>query len=174
MGTIHLVFGPQGAGKSTYARELAKRVTGIRLSIDDWMNQLYGPDLPKPMNFSWIMERVQRCEMRIWATATDVARTGGTVVLDLGFMKIKSRSAFLSLATKNEHPAQLHFVDAPHDIRRNRVLTRNTEKGETFSFEVTAPMFDFMEREFEPPTAQELASSIVFNSHLKQENEGTC
>ena len=165
IGTIHLVFGPQGAGKSTYSRQLAARIEGVRLSIDDWMGQLYGPDLPTPMNFSWIMERVRRCEQRIWATATDIARTGGHVALDLGFMKVQSRRAFPALAAENEHPAQLHFVDAPHDVRRQRVLTRNTEKGETFSFEVTAPMFDFMEREFEPPTALELARSIVFDSH---------
>ena len=172
MGTIHLVFGPQGAGKSTYSRQLATRVVGVRFSIDDWMGQLYGPDLPKPLNFSWIMERVQRCEQRIWVTATEVARTGGSVVLDLGFMKIKSRNSFLALAAADGHPTQLHFVSAPHDLRRSRVLTRNTERGETFSFEVTAPMFDFMEREFEPPTEQELASSTVFNSHREHVNAG--
>ena len=164
MGTIHLVYGPQGAGKSTYSHNLASSIEGVRLSIDDWMGQLYGPDLPKPISFPWVMERVQRCEQRIWATATEIVRTGGTVVLDLGFMKVKSRSAFLSQAAANRHPAQLHFVNAPHDVRRKRVLARNVVKGETFSFEVTAPMFDFMEREFEPPTDQELLSSVVFNS----------
>ena len=165
MGTIHLVFGPQGAGKSTYSRQLAEKIEGVRFSIDDWMGSLYGPDLPKPMNFSWIMERVQRCEQRIWLTATEIARTGGSIVLDLGFMKVKNRSGFLALAATNKHTAQLHFINAPHEIRRNRVLTRNVQKGDTFSFEVTAPMFDFMERQFEPPTDQELASSVVFNSH---------
>ena len=165
MGTIHLVFGPQGAGKSTYSRQLAEKIEGVRFSIDDWMGSLCGPDLPKPMNFSWIMERVQRCEQRIWLTATEVAQTGGSIVLDLGFMKVKNRSGFLALAATNKHTAQLHFINAPHEIRRNRVLTRNVQKGDTFSFEVTAPMFDFMEREFEPPTDQELASSVVFNSH---------
>ncbi len=65
MGTIHLVFGPQGAGKSSYARQLATHIEGVRLSIDDWMIQLYGPDLPKPTNFAWVIERVRRCEQRI-------------------------------------------------------------------------------------------------------------
>jgi len=165
MGSIHLVFGPQGAGKSSYARQLAARIGGVRLSIDDWMAQLYGPDLPAPMNFAWIMERVQRCEKRIWATAAEIAGTGGHAVLDLGFMKVKNRTEFLSLARASQHPANLHFVNAPHDVRRQRVLQRNSDKGDTFSFEVTAPMFDFMEREFEPATEQELASATVFHSH---------
>jgi len=165
LGTLHLVFGPQGAGKSSYARQLATRFQGVRLSIDDWMGQLYGPDLPTPMNFAWIMERVQRCEKRIWATAAEIAGTGGHVVLDLGFMKVRKRTEFLALASAGEHPAQLHFVNAPLDVRRQRVLQRNIDKGDTYSFEVSAPMFDFMEREFEPPTALELASATVFHSH---------
>ena len=57
------------------------------------------------------MERVKRCEQCIWATASAMVRTGGSVVLDLGFMKVMNRS------------------------------------------------------EFEPATEQELASSVVFNSH---------
>ena len=164
MATIHLVYGPQGAGKSTYARRLGAERNLVRFSIDEWMGQLYGPDLPKPMNFAWIMQRVRRCEHRIWATATDIAKTGSDVVLDLGFMKVKSRDEFLERGRSDGHASQLHFVDAPHAVRRARVLTRNVEKGETFAFEVTAPMFDFMEREFEAPTAQELSLSIVTES----------
>jgi predicted kinase len=160
-GTVHIVFGPQGAGKSTYSRELADETRAVVFSIDEWMNQLYGPDLPKPLDFGWIMERVGRCEKRIWDTAAEVARTAGNVVLDLGFMKIDRRTEFANLAESCSLPSQLHFVDAPHDIRRQRVLARNTDKGETFSFEVTPGMFDFMEKQFERPTEAELSKAIV-------------
>ena len=161
---IHLVFGPQGTGKSTYARALAQRLEGVRLSIDDWMGQLYGPDLPKSMNFAWITERVKRCEQRIWLTAADIAQTGVPVILDLGFMKMQNRTEFLARAADRQYPAQLHFITAPHAVRRTRVLTRNIDRGDTYSFEVTAPMFDFMEQEFEPATAQELASAVVVDT----------
>jgi predicted kinase len=154
---VHLVFGPQGAGKSTYARELATRVGGVRLSIDEWMGDLFGPDLTRPLNFAWIMARVQRCEQRIWVTASAIAVAGGSVVLDLGFMKVASRTAFRSRAEAAGLSVQLYVVSAPHELRRRRVLTRNTDQGATFSFEVTPTMFDVMEREFEPPTAEELA-----------------
>ncbi|MEM7051315.1 MAG: ATP-binding protein [Acidobacteriota bacterium] len=164
MGTVHLVFGPQGAGKSTYARRLSDETRAVYFSIDDWMHQLYGPDLPKPLDFSWIMERVRRSEQRIWATASEVAGIGSDVVLDLGFMKVANRSEFVDLARAAELPVQLHFIDAPHDIRRSRVLARNSAKGETFSFEVTPAMFDFMESQFQRPTPAELSTATVVNS----------
>lgn len=60
--------------------------------------------------------------------------------------------------------SQLHYVDAPHPTRRTRVMTRNQERGETFAFEVTPGMFDFMETKFESPTEAELASAVQSQS----------
>ena len=164
MATIHIVFGGQGAGKTTYSCELAEDERATRFSIDNWMEALYGADLPKPLNFSWVMERVQRCEHRIWLTAADIAHNGGNVVLDLGFMKRKDRARFITLAESEGLSVQTHFVTAPHEVRRERVLSRNETKGATFSFEVTPEMFDFMEKQFEPPTDDELSKSTVFSS----------
>jgi predicted kinase len=164
MTTVHLVFGPQGAGKTTYSRQLAEQTAGMRFSIDEWMNELYGPDLPKPLNLGWIMERVWRCESRIWSTAAETVQHGAGVVLDLGFMKMENRSRFVALAEARALPVQMHLVTAPHDLRRRRVLARNTNQGETFAFEVTPSMFDFMEKQFEPATEAEVARSIAFNS----------
>ena len=162
--TVRMVFGSQGAGKTTYSRQLADQVQATRFSIDDWMGELFGQDVPKPMSFPWIMERVQRCERRIWSIASDVVARGGSAVLDLGFMKASDRSRFVSLAKARGLAVQLHFVDAPHAVRRARVLSRNATKGETFAFEVTPAMFDFMEKQFESPTEAELSKSVTFNS----------
>jgi predicted kinase len=167
MAEVHIVFGPQGAGKSSYSRALAAASQGTRFSIDEWMAQLYGPDLPAPINLGWIMERVLRCERQIWQTAEQIAKNGGSVVLDLGFMKARNRSTFTEQARNAGISSRLHYVTAPQDIRRSRVMTRNAEKGETFSFEVSPAMFDFMEAEFEAPTRLELASATVFHSHIQ-------
>ena len=164
-GSVHFVFGPQGAGKSTYSRKLARLNNGTRFSIDDWMIQLYGPDLPKPLNLNWIMERVKRCEQQIWSTAKEIALNGGNTVLDLGFIKASNRAEFLQLAQQADLSSELHYVIAPHDERRRRVLARNVEKGETFAFEVTPTMFDYMEKETEAPSEAELSNSSVFNTY---------
>ena len=160
MNKLHVVFGSQGAGKSTYAAKLAEKVNGVYFSIDEWMSELYGADLPKPMDIKWIMERVARAEKRIWTTAKQIAACGGNVILDLGFMKVSNRDTFLNLAKEAGILTQLHYVDAPYPVRFKRVQERNSQKGDTFSFEVTPAMFEFMEKEFETPTEKEFHDAI--------------
>lgn len=164
MKKIHIVYGPQGAGKSTYSKKLAMKVNGVHLSIDEWMWRLYGADLPKPLNIGWVVERVERCEQQIWSTAKDIIATGSEVVLDLGFTKISKRKQFLSLAKESEISAQLHYILAPHTLRKERVLNRNKAKGATFSFEVTPGMFDFMESEFQEATSVELEKALIVDT----------
>jgi len=166
MNTIHIVFGPQGAGKTTYSKKLAAKINGIHFSIDDWMWKLYGDDLPKTMNLKWIMERVERCEKQIWSLTKNISQSGSEVILDLGFTKLAKRKKFLELSKENKIPTQLHILNAPHDLRRQRVLDRNINKGETFSFEVTPGMFDFMEKEFDRPIDSELDNAIVIDTGL--------
>ena len=161
MGNVHLILGPQGAGKSTYARRLAQQENAVRFSIDEWMQQLFGPDVPKAMSLSWIMERVHRCESQIWTTASQVCINNGSIVLDLGFTKIESRSKFRALSAGIDAKVHLHVLEAPHAARKERVMNRNIEKGETYSFEVTSMMFDFMEREFQRPTDEELEHAFI-------------
>ena len=55
----------------------------------------------------------------------------------------------------------LHILDAPYAVRKERVMNRNVKKGETFSFEVTPIMFDFMEKEFQSPTEEELGRARI-------------
>ena len=165
MKNIHIVFGSQGAGKSTYSQKLVEKEKGVHLSIDDWMSELFSPDLPQPIDFYWIMERVSRCEKMIWLTASKIVKSGGVVILDLGFMKIKDRNNFLTLAENSNFSVELHYLNAPKDIRLERVLSRNKEKGETFSFEVTPSMFNFMETQFESPTEKELEVATVIETN---------
>lgn len=162
MTTLHLIYGPQGAGKSTHAIALARSHGGaLHLAIDDWMGQLFGPDLPQPLDMPWIMTRVARCETRIWQIAEDVLGHGGNVILDLGFMKRAQRQAATARAAATGAKVQWHFLDAPHAVRRARVAARNLQRGASFAFEVTPGMFDFMEAQFEAPDIAERSKALV-------------
>jgi len=136
------------------------------MSIDDWMWRLYGDDLPKTMNLKWIMERVERCEEQIWIISKNILDRNCAVVLDLGFTTSAKRKLFNKLARDENIEAQLHYINASHALRRKRVLERNLEKGETFSFEVTPGMFDYMETQYEQPSPKELEGAIIIDTNL--------
>lgn len=157
MAEVILVVGCTGAGKTTYARQLADDIGGIRFSIDEWMMPLFAPDQPKPIQFAWMMERVNRCEAMIFSMVRQVAERGLPVVLDLGFTKKEHRDKFRTLCTEAGLKAAVHFVDVDAETRWQRVQHRNGDQGETFAMQVDRGMFDFMEKMWEPPTADEVS-----------------
>lgn len=160
--TLHVIFGPQGAGKSTYARDLARRLPAVTFAIDDWMGRLFGPDMPEPLEFDWMMERVDRCEAQIWSTAAGVIAAGTSVVLDLGLMRRSDRARVAEIAQAVEIPLQWHFVDAPAEVRRERVLGQKDSQGSRML--VTPEMFHFTEKAYEAPDESELRGCIVSQS----------
>ena len=161
---LHVVYGPSGAGKSTYAKELARREPAVHFAIDDWMARLFAADMPEQIEYHWMMERVERCEAQIWSTAAGVIAAGTSVVLDLGLLRRSDRARVAEIAQAVELPIQFHFVTAPEEVRRARVLERNEVRGETFAIGVTPEMFDFIEGVFEAPDASELQGAIVSES----------
>lgn len=164
VATLHVVFGPSGAGKSTYAKEFARRERAVHFAIDDWMARLFAADMPEPLEFQWMMERVERCEAQIWSTAAGVIATGTSVILDLGLMRKSDRARVAEIAAAVELPIQFHFVTAPQSVRRLRVLERNEVRGETFAISVTPEMFAFIEGVYEEPDAAELVGAIISES----------
>jgi predicted kinase len=159
MPQVILVVGCTGAGKTTYSRALADEMGGIRFSIDEWMMPLFSPDSPKPLQFAWMMERVNRCETMIFAMAKQVVARGCPAVLDLGFTREQHRDKFRSLCADAGLSVAVHFIDVPRETRWHRVSQRNVEQGETFAMTVDRGMFDFMETMWEPPTSEEWQSN---------------
>ncbi len=155
MADVILVVGCTGAGKTTYARQLADAIGGICFSIDEWMMPLFSKDSPQPIQFAWMMERINRCEVKIFELAQQLASRGVPAVLDLGFTKKQHRDKFRALCADAELTVVVHFVDVDRETRWQRVEQRNQERGETFAMQVDRGMFDFMEGMWEPPLPDE-------------------
>lgn len=120
------------------------------------MKALFEKDMPG-LDYAWISERVDRCCEQIWETSRQILKLGGNVVLDLAFRSAAQRALFTTRAAQLGLRAELHYLDVPVSLRRQRVDKRNAEKDpDVFSFEVTDFMFNFMEPHFEEPGAQEL------------------
>lgn len=155
---IHLVCGSTGAGKTTYANELRKKLGALHLSIDDWMVTLFAPDTPRQPGWPWIEERVRRCERQIVVTALALAHSGVPSVLDLGLQQADQRRRVAERATAAGVGVRLHFLDVDATERWRRVEARNEQQGETYRVKVTRPMFDFIETIWQPPTPEEMSA----------------
>jgi len=162
--TLHVIFGPSGAGKTTYAHAFARREKAVAFILDDWMARLFAPDMPEPIEYEWMIERVARCEAQIWSTAAGVLAAGTSVILDIGLMRRADRARVREIAEATELPLQFHFVTASAEARRARVAERNVVRGENFAIEVTPELFDFIEGVFEAPEPSELEGAIISES----------
>ena len=159
--TLNVIFGPCGAGKTTYANAFARREKAVAFILDDWMARLFGPDMPDPIEYDWMLGRVGRCENQIWATAAGVLAAGTAVILDIGLMRKADRGRVREIAEATGLPLQFHFVDAPQEVRRARVLDRNEVRGESFAIVVTPDLFEFIEGVYEPPEPGELEGAVI-------------
>jgi predicted kinase len=159
---VILVAGSTGAGKTTYARKLAPERKALVYSIDNWVQTLYGADMPKNPspewffeNQNWYRERISRCEEMILELSLERAKHGQNSILDLGFTTREHRTRFIEYFKNKNISVETYFLDVPASERRNRVEKRNLEKGETFVMNVDDSLFEFMESIFEPPTHSE-------------------
>lgn len=147
---VHLVLGPVGAGKSTYARRLAREERALRLTLDEWMAELFSPDRPETGRREWYVERRQRCQEQIWSVAKAACATGSDVVLELGLLRRDERERFYRRADEASLGLAIHVLDAPRDVRRERVMQRNAAQGETFSMVVPLEFFELASDLWQP------------------------
>ena len=158
---IHLIVGNTGSGKTTYSNELKKKTNGIIFSIDTWNNTLFLADKKPTDGLEWFLERIKRSEKIMMDLVRQLEDSKTDSILDLGLSKFEHREKFRKFAYLNNYQLTTHFLDISKDTRLNRVMKRNTEKGETFEFEVTKENFDFMENWFEKPKKKEMIGGII-------------
>ncbi|OUS23987.1 hypothetical protein A9Q99_25880 [Gammaproteobacteria bacterium 45_16_T64] len=165
---IHLICGPIGAGKTTYAHEIAATHNAIRFSEDEWLSELFVPDAPEgllsePMSVvgAWAGEKYERCRDHIWRICQQLLDQGISIVLDGAAANKEQRDFVRHKATESRVGFQLHYVTCDPEVRQQRVFDRNHEQGLTYSLEVTPDIFAHVEVSFEPPKNEELNGTIV-------------
>lgn len=162
--TLNVIFGPSGAGKTTYAHAFARREQAVAFILDDWMGRLFGPDMPMPVEYDWMVERVQRCEAQIWSCAAATIAAGTSVILDIGLLRRSDRARIREIAAAVDLPLQFHFVDAPTEVRRARVAERNVVHSEALALHISPEHFQFIEGIFERPGPDELEGAVISQS----------
>jgi predicted kinase len=151
MPKVHLIEGPVGAGKSTFSTSLALRIAGIHIPLDEWFERLFSPDRPEGNFLPWYVERKERLLELIWAHSRHILVSGNDVILELGLIQRQQRIEFCQKVQAEGFELTVYELDAPRDLRRDRVKRRNVEKGSTFSMVVPEHIFELASNMWEAP-----------------------
>ena len=158
---IYLVEGPVGAGKSTFARRLARDLPGVHLALDEWFVRLFSPDRPSSDFIRWYTQRKDRLLELMWSHAKTLALTNICPILELGLIQRQARNDFYARAKADGITLKIHLLDAPADVRWRRVEARNERRGETFSMVVPRHLFDAASRVWETPDDDEIRANQI-------------
>jgi predicted kinase len=160
MAAVHLIFGPVGAGKTTYGRTLAAERRAAFFCVDEWMATLFMMDAPSPLTLDWALPRTMRCDQQIWSVARQLVTIGVDAILELGFFKREQRTRIRELATAAGIAIESHVLEVSREVRRERVRLRN-QGSATYTVEVDDAMFDWAESYYEPLDADELRDAKI-------------
>jgi predicted kinase len=155
MATLHLVEGPVGAGKSTFAQKLSQSLRAPHLDLDEWMVTLFSPDRRSTEFMAWYSDRKSRCVQQIWNVACDLLDTGTSTILELGLVRLADRDDFYRRVDATDYDLRVYLLDTPLAQRRQRVRQRNMEKSGSYKMEVSEEIFDLANGFWEEPTEAE-------------------
>ena len=144
--TLYLLCGKIAAGKSTLARRLAARPATLLISEDHWTSSLFSGELKT-------IEDYGRCSARLRAAMAphlvDILRQGLSIVLDFPANTVSNRNWMRSLIAQAGVAHELHLLDIPDTVCKQRLRERNT--GGIHPFQVTEADYDLFTSYFVPP-----------------------
>jgi predicted kinase len=142
-----LICGLPASGKTTLARQLARKVPAIRLDKDQWTTQL-GRDV-------WDDEFRVRLECQLWALTQELLAQGQSVILEWGHWARAERDEKRLGARALGVGVELHYLEAPLEKLIERA-ERRTASGEWRASPMTRAHFEQWATIFEPPDEEEL------------------
>lgn len=146
-GTLFLIVGLSGAGKTTRARELEKAHRALRFSPDEWMIPLFGE--------SDADGKRDLLEGLLINAGLGALALGTNVVLEFGLWGRHERSALRSLGASGGAAVEVVYLPLDEATQRQRVQERFLVRpGHTFP--ITDSDLAQWRAQFEEPTAGQL------------------
>jgi predicted kinase len=153
---LYLLCGKIGAGKSTLAKQLAARSATLLISEDHWTSTLFAGDLKTIEDYGRLSARLRAA---MAPHIGDILRQGLSVVLDFPANTPRQRAWMRSLIAETKVAHELHHLDIPDAICKQRLRQRNA--GGEHPFQVSDAEYEQFTAHFVPPGAEEGFNVIV-------------
>lgn len=150
-GKLILMSGLSGAGKSTVARQLARRLNAIHIRSDAVRKHLGkieltergGDDLYTP-------EMTQKTYERLLLLGVMLANQGFPVILDAKYDRTSLRTDAIASSKLDQIPLQIFHCTAPMDVLRDRLTSRTGDIADA-----TADLLEAQQADYQPFTEME-------------------
>jgi predicted kinase len=143
---LYLICGKIAAGKSTLARRLAARPATLLISEDHWTSNLFADDLRTIDDYTRYSARLRAA---IGPHIVDILRQGLSIVLDFPANTVRVRSWMRWLIDQSGAAHELHLLDVPDMICKQKLQERNA--GGEHPFHVSEAEYDLFTSYFVPP-----------------------
>ncbi len=124
-GRLILMSGLSGSGKSTVARQLARRMGAIHIRSDAVRKHLGGVPLEQKGEASlYTSEMTAKTYGRLLELGIKLASVGFPVILDAKYDRLQLRQEALAQAQHHQLPLQIFHCTAPESVLRDRLSMR--------------------------------------------------
>jgi predicted kinase len=152
MATLHFVFGKPGAGKTSFARQLAESERAVVFIEDEWLATLY----ERISTLDRFIECSRRARAIIAPLATRILLLGSNVVFDFAGNTCRHRAWVRSIFEAAGADHVLHVLDVSDEECRRRVRDRNAAKPPGLYYgDVADELVVQVMKLIEPPDASE-------------------
>ncbi|MFV2056391.1 MAG: AAA family ATPase [Thiohalomonadales bacterium] len=157
--TLHFFCGKMAAGKSTLAKDLAKKEKAILVSEDDWLINLYPGEIIDIAGYVEYSTRLKNiCSKHI----ESVLSQGVSVVLDFPGNTIEQRNWFRNIYQKASVAHTLHFIDVSNETCKRQLRERSKDKPDGTAF-TSDSEFDALTKFFQAPSESENFNIIRYS-----------
>lgn len=159
-GRLILMSGLSGAGKSTVARKLARKLGAIHLRSDAVRKHLAGiPLAEKGEDTLYTAEMTQKTYNRLLELGILLANRGFAVILDAKYDKQRLRESAIAQAQQDQIPLEILYCTAPMDLLRDRLLSRTGDVSDA-----TVDLLANQEAAAEPFTEEEQSLVTILDT----------
>jgi len=143
-GTLIIICGLPGSGKTTHAQALAKQSAAIHFDADEWMHDL---------GIRYLDEASRhRIETLQWTRAKKLLALGYTVIFESGPWTRGQRDVLRRQARELGAAVELHYFTAPLDVLLDRIRRRSPAGAE-----ITREHLEEWSSKFRAPNCFEMA-----------------